>query len=427
MTFPKPKVVSFREKVSEIKSTTYLTHSLYYHPAKFIPQIVRYCLDEYCKKGGVVLDPFAGSGTMGVEASTRGFESYMLDINPLLDFFYPFKMPSFSKEEWEIIYNEAEKILKEVLAGNPKTINKINDNIGYWYPENLYTYFCRVWTNFHELKNQKNTISKKAVALVLFKISKYFSYAEHSMAKLFISKRKRVLIDKKFNENTLLLGQEETIKIQIEKMSFKTLKDIKKSVDNLLELDVKLKKVKYFAGVDSSEFNFNKIPKLDCIITSPSYLQAQEYIRTFKLEMMWVGIPQEKIKEYMSKEIPFRKAPSRIEGKYINDIRNKIGRKDLLKLYDAYFWFTIKVLENASKRLRKGGKLCVLVGNPNMKGIDVEIWKAIYEYFVERLSFKFVELYEDKIISRKLFKGRNNQNPEGMKSEYLLILEKSLR
>ena len=59
-----------------------------------------------------------------------------------------------------------------------------------------------------------------------------------------------------------------------------------------------------------------------------------------------------------------------------------------------------------------------------MEGIEVEIWKVIYEYFVEQLRFKFIKLYEDKIISRKLFKGRNNQNPEGMKSEYLLVLEK---
>lgn len=85
--FPKPKVISFRKKVSEIKKSTYLTHSLYYHPAKFIPQIVRFCLDEYTRKGNVLLDPFAGSGTMGVESSIQGYESYMLDINPLLNFF----------------------------------------------------------------------------------------------------------------------------------------------------------------------------------------------------------------------------------------------------------------------------------------------------------------------------------------------------
>jgi len=341
----------------------------------------------------------------------------MIDINPLLDYLYPLKMPSFTKEEWEKYYYEAKIFLGEVLTREPKTINKINDNINYWYPEKLYKYFCRVWTNFHELKNQKSTIAKNTVALVLFKISKYFSYAEHSMPKLFISKRKRALIEKKLNENSLFS--------QIETKAFGSLRDVKKSVDSLIELDGKLKKAKYFAGVDSSEFNFEKLPELDCIITSPPYLQAQEYMRTFKLEMMWIGIPQEKIKEYISKEIPFRKAPSRIQGIYINKIREKIERKNLLKLYDSYFWFTIKALENATKKLRKNGKLCILIGNPKMNGVEVEIWKVIYEYFINNLGFNFLEVYEDKIITRKLFKGRKNQNPGGMKSEYLIILEET--
>ena len=298
-----------------------------------------------------------------------------------------------------------------------KVVKKINDNISYWYPEKLYNYFCKVWTNFHELKDKKNKISINAVALVLFRISKYYSYAEHSLPKLFISKRKRALIEKKLKDPDLF-GL-------IERMGFAILKDVKQSVDTLIDLDGKLKHTKYFAGVDSSDFDFNKIPELNCIITSPPYLQAQEYMRTFKLEMMWIGIPQERIKECMSKEIPFREAPSRIKGSYIDKIREEIGRKDLLRLYDSYFWFTLKVLENASKRLGKKGKLCVLIGNPKMKGIEVEIWKVIYEYFVNNLGFKFIDLFEDEIVYRKLFTGRNNKNPQGMKSEYLLVLEKN--
>lgn len=413
---PKPKMVSFRQKVNGIKESTYLTHSLYYHPAKFIPQIVRFCLDEYTKKGGRVLDPFAGSGTVGVEAAIQGFESYLIDINPLLDYFYPLKIPNFSKQEWEKSYSESKDLLKEFIHREPKIVKEINNNIDYWYPKKLYDFFCKVWTNYHELKEEKNKISINVVTLALFKISKYYSYAEHSMPKLFISKRKKAFIEKTLETDNLLDS--------IEKMGFDILENIKKSVDTLIELDGKLKCTKYFAGTDSYNFDFSKISDLDCIITSPPYLQAQEYIRTFKLEMMWLGIPQEKIKEYMSKEIPFRESPSRIEGEYINKIRGEIKKKNLLKLYDSYFWFTIKTLENASKKLVKGGKLCVLIGNPKMDGVEVEIWKVIYEYFVNKLSFKFIDLYEDAIVYRKLFKGRNNQNPDGMKSEYLLVLEK---
>ncbi|HLE63391.1 MAG TPA: hypothetical protein VI750_09635, partial [Pyrinomonadaceae bacterium] len=59
-----PELVSFRSLVPEITETTYLTHALYYYPAKFIPQVVRYCLNEYSAEGSWVIDPFAGSATV---------------------------------------------------------------------------------------------------------------------------------------------------------------------------------------------------------------------------------------------------------------------------------------------------------------------------------------------------------------------------
>lgn len=36
----------------------------------------------------------------------------------------------------------------------------------------------------------------------------------------------------------------------------------------------------------------------------------------------------------------------------------------------------------------------------------------------------FEKVYEDRIQTRKLFGGRKNKNPDGMKSEFLLILRK---
>ena len=45
------------------------------------------------------------------------------------------------------------------------------------------------------------------------------------------------------------------------------------------------------------------------------------------------------------------------------------------------------------------------------------------EYFCER-GWNFEHVYEDRIQTRKLFGARKNKNPDGMKSEYLLILRK---
>ena len=44
------ELVSFRELVPEIKDTGYLTHAIFYYPAKFIPHVVRYALKSFTKK-----------------------------------------------------------------------------------------------------------------------------------------------------------------------------------------------------------------------------------------------------------------------------------------------------------------------------------------------------------------------------------------
>ena len=73
--------------------------------------------------------------------------------------------------------------------------------------------------------------------------------------------------------------------------------------------------------------------------------------------------------------------------------------------------------------LKTGGKACVFVGNPKIDGMEVETWRIITEYFSNK-GFKFEIVFEDEIKTRQLFGSRNNKNPNGMKSEYLLVLTK---
>ena len=85
------ELVSFRELVPEIKDTGYLTHAIFAYPAKFIPQIVRYAITTYTKEGNWIVDPFAGSGTVGVEAYLCKRNAFLLDLNLLLNHIMPLK------------------------------------------------------------------------------------------------------------------------------------------------------------------------------------------------------------------------------------------------------------------------------------------------------------------------------------------------
>ena len=62
----------------------YLTHWIYPYRGKFHPQMVRALLNLLgAGPGSLVLDPFAGSGTVALEASLLGADSVALDASPL--------------------------------------------------------------------------------------------------------------------------------------------------------------------------------------------------------------------------------------------------------------------------------------------------------------------------------------------------------
>ena len=72
-----------------IPNTTYLTHAIHKHPAIFIPHIPSYIIRRFTstenEEGNrpLILDPFSGSGTSGLEAKVNGRDYLGVEINPL--------------------------------------------------------------------------------------------------------------------------------------------------------------------------------------------------------------------------------------------------------------------------------------------------------------------------------------------------------
>jgi hypothetical protein len=67
------------------KTTLSLTHDLHIYKAKFFPRMVRALLNVFGNDGksGLVVDPFSGSGTTLLEASSLGYESLGIDVDPI--------------------------------------------------------------------------------------------------------------------------------------------------------------------------------------------------------------------------------------------------------------------------------------------------------------------------------------------------------
>lgn len=72
-----------------VPSTSYLTHTIHKHPAIFIPHIPSYIIRRFTNTQNedgerpLILDPFSGSGTTGLEAKINGRDYLGVEINPL--------------------------------------------------------------------------------------------------------------------------------------------------------------------------------------------------------------------------------------------------------------------------------------------------------------------------------------------------------
>ncbi len=410
-TTDSPALVSFREIVSEITDTAYLTHSIYYYPAKFIPQVVRFCINQYTKEGDWILDPFAGSATVGLESYLCKRNCVLLDLNPLLNEIVPIK-----------IYRSSEvpshTRLDEILSSfNPVSAPKFYpqwSNIRYWYPDEIFEALASYWG---WLKSLESSVYTRVIQAALVKASKYFSLAEHKTPKLFRSKSKIKFVDDLLKQNW-----KEALKSMIYDVSHKNLESISVLVRRTRGFNVA---VSYFGGVDSSSFLPPLERSVDCIITSPPYLQAQEYVRTFKLDLYWLGYTEAEVKSISALEIPYRKLTRLIETPTIQQVKSELSRKDLIECIDSYFCHTIGALENAAKLLKQGGTLCVFIGNPKADGVEIPIWQVLKEHFSQQ-GFETIHIFEDRIQTRQLFRARKNKNPDGMKSEFLIVLKKSV-
>jgi len=51
-------------------------------PTKILPQVIGEFIERFTESGELVVDPFAGSGTVAVECAIRNRRSINIDINP---------------------------------------------------------------------------------------------------------------------------------------------------------------------------------------------------------------------------------------------------------------------------------------------------------------------------------------------------------
>ena len=156
------------------------------------------------------------------------------------------------------------------MAQNTESFLPTWSNVTYWYPAAMLEVLSRYW-GF--IKSAGDCIYARIIESALLKASKHFSYAEHRTPKLARSKSKLKSIEALLQEDW-----QARLKAMVSSHSLKTLRCLNEFMSVTRQHD---NRVEFYGGVDSSYHQIQR--ECDALITSPPYLQAQEYIRSTKM------------------------------------------------------------------------------------------------------------------------------------------------
>lgn len=377
------KKVLFRDLVS-FPSTTYATFALYRYPAKFIPHVIAYVLEKYAHSKMKIFDPFAGYGTVGVVSRIYGYDYELWDLNPLIEILHT--VATLEPERVEV-----KEPLYRMINSKEEFIPKWS-RLDYWFPKEFLPFLYKVWGFYHSLDDE---YLKLLLTIPLLKTTRYFSYDDMQRQKLSKSPKSKKRIE------SLLANNWET---KFFEMVEKETEKIVKGLEEYWMLSPKQTKAIVKGGVDT--LNMNLEEEKDILITSPPYLQSQEYIRQAKLDLFWLGYPEDRVKKLGKLEIPYRDVePQFIHSETYSSLRNEIQEDHACRVFDRYFWGVLGSLTHLQEKV--SSYLFLFVGHTSMRGRSIPIDRIFVEHFTE-LGWIHEATLIDTIVTRRMFSYRIN-------------------
>lgn len=320
-------------------STGYATHGLFPYRGKFHPQLIKGLINILnIQKGETILDPMAGSGTTNVEAALMGINSKAIDVSPFCQFMIKTKYEALTIDlkllEQSKIENK--KLFDFFKQGDVlKRITKIGDD---------------------------NKIKIYNLAFLAFLDALGYS--------------KRVV---KSNHEQLF-----------DKVLPRYIETVKSFLSNKYYDQNKIGNLNVLSDSDALNIKLDN-NSVDCVITSPPYSFAIDYVENDKDQLEFLGHDTTELK-------------TRLIG-----LKGKTKNQKLEKYFADMDTFCLQV----AKVLKKGKNFVLIIGsNTNQTG-GIRLEETVIN------SAKKYDMPLVKSILKPI-KGMRNT----MKEEYVLIFEK---
>jgi len=346
----------------------------------FSGSMVDYFLGNIPLETGTLLDPFAGSGVALFESGIFGWDSVGVELMPLGKYIFETRKAAAGVDIERL--SEAIKKVESIDFGRIKendiSYNHITITRGAFPEENEkqlngYLNYC------HSYIDDPDT--RQLLLFSAFSILEEISFTRKDGQYLRWDYRaNRDKIKSKFSKGKILDFKEATLsKLNQVKSDITSHSEQLTMFENRGNID--LDRIDFRQG--SSLYILPQIPgkSIDVVITSPPYCNRYDYTRTYALELAFLGLGEEDVKnlrqDMLSCTVENRKKTDQLKRFY-----DSIGRNDtyqrVLKTFNSInaLHEVIDILEG--KRVRKE------LNNPN-------IVRMVYNYFLE-MSFIIYEM-----------------------------------
>lgn len=401
------------------KQVSYATHGIHRYPAKFIPQVPRFCIESYSQVGDRVLDPFMGSGTTLLESFMLGRHSYGVDVHPLAKLIAKVKITPLDPERLRHMAGELLRAVADDKGDNSDWIPEIPNKDHWFRPDvlrGLATIKKHVWAI---RKGDYQDFFKICFSSIIRKMSNSDS---DSLIPEVTSFRKK--LDEQGKTSFDVIGRfENAVKNKL--LDAEELWKISAEV----EKKYKSRPSTVIVGNDAREIRLRD-NFIDLAITSPPYASAVHYVSVHKLEMYWLDMMNDKSdldgrivgtsKAYMAEYGPWQPNTSvRSLAPVLNELL-EVEKKSAFIVY-KYFDDMRKNLCEVNRLLRRNGRYCIVIGENTFRKVRIPTYRILAE-IAARCGFELENVFVYEVINRHLDVPRWNDSR--IERDHVLVLKR---
>ncbi len=365
------------------------------YPAKMVSKLADRLIQKYAQGAKRILDPFCGSGAVLVAAQRQGLDVSGIDVNPVAALLCRVKLNSFDVSKAKEL---AAKWIR-MAQTTDQTLPIDWDGKRYWFTPRVIFKFERLRFIGQRLQLSEN--DEGIVLLLCYSLAvRLCSRADQRSPKPFISKRaKESRKGRHFDP-------------------YRTIIDLLKELSELYGNKVQVSTACFFlADLLRDTEIVRRTGKYTHVITSPPYINAQDYFRNFKLELYllegilpfstedlrerFIGTERGNLLRGISSEmlasnidaVPQLKALERVDAR-------------LAAVVHRYFHDMARAFDILRDCLESRGNLVLVCGDNLVGGIRIPTWRVL-QCLLEERDFCLFDRFKDPIGDRLLAPKRS--------------------